>query len=95
LVGGSVGGRPETIAAGGHELGSVSRAVTGIADGIRGGSSSAAGACGDGRLTGSIERFGTALARTGVDLGIQLDAASQLAVNAAADLATAGGEQPR
>jgi hypothetical protein len=94
-VGDGVGGTPETIAAGGRDLGSVSRAVEGIAGGIRSGSGSAAGACGDGRLTGSIERFGAALARAGADLGVQLHAASQLATNGAADLATAGGETPR
>lgn len=89
------GGNPDTIAAGSQGLSSAVRAVGATAKSIASSGGSAGGAAGDGRISASLGRFTAAWSQTTADLETQLQAAALLAENGAADLAVAGGRQPR
>lgn len=84
------GGDATTIDAGGTQLVASAKAVGGLAAGIdhAGG---LAGGCGDPIIEAALRRYTGAASAMVEALHTQLDAAGQLARNAAADLESAGG----
>lgn len=85
------GGDTSTIDSGGAGLQSAAKAVDGIAPGFTQAGSSAAGAAGDAEIAASLRRYSAAASAMTTAIHAQLDAAGQLARNAAADLNVAGG----
>lgn len=88
---GNVGGDPSRMTGGAGTLHQVASAVSAAHTAISGDGNRAAGAAGDAALSGALSRFAAAWSSMLTDTGTQLTAASQLAANAAQDLATAGG----
>lgn len=91
-MGGYVGGSPDTISAGATHLKSVARSVGSAGPAIDKAGSEGSAAAVTEPLAGAIARFGAAFGRTAVDVETEMEAASLLAANAAADLHTAGGQ---
>lgn len=94
-MGQPVGGSPDTISTGAQDLRSAGRSIGTAAAGItKAGSLGSAAAVTD-PMAGAISRFAAAFAQTTSDIETEMLAASSLAANAAADLATAGGAPAR
>ena len=92
---GVVGGVPEHISVGAQTLSSVAKAVDTMPGEVNAGAADAAGACGHPVLAGAADRFGACWSHRLGALATEVYAAGELAANAAADLATAGGQGPR
>lgn len=88
---GNVGGDPSRMTGGAAALHKAAAAVSSAHTAIGSDGARAAGAAGDPTLAAALSRFAAAWSTMLVDTGTQLRAASQLAANAAQDLATAGG----
>lgn len=86
-----VGGDTTTIASGGALLSTAATGVKSIGTGVPAAFSGAVGGVGDGTLAAALQRYAAAAEATASAIGTQLSAASELAINAAADLTTAGG----
>lgn len=87
----NVGGDPASMTGGALDLHRAATAVSATQSAISGNGGRIAGAVGDPALSAAVSRFAAAWSATLADTGTQLSVASQLASNAAKDLATAGG----
>lgn len=88
---GNVGGDPAQMTGGARTLHRSGVSLRSMEKGVSGAVHSAEGAAGEAVLSGALSRFGAGLANFVSDTGTQVEAAAQLASNAAQDLNTVGG----
>lgn len=91
MGGQAVGGDPSTISSGAHDLRAAGHSVGTAASAISKAGAQGSAAAQTEPMSGAISRFAAAFAQTTSDIETEMQAASMLAANAAADLHTAGG----
>ncbi len=91
----TVGGDPDHVGAGAASLRRAAAAIGSMPAQLTGASNGSASSCGQPPLALAAERFGACWSHRVAAIATQTYAAAELANNAAADLATAGGHGPR